>query len=125
MSTRPRRRADHGQATVELALALPLVCVLLCAVVQVAVIGRSQLAVQLAAREAARAAAVSADPVGAGVTAAHRAVALRPLSVEISEAGGTVTATVRYTDRTEVALAGALLPNVELSATVTMAVEPP
>lgn len=45
--------ADRGQATVELALALPMVCLLLLAMVQVAVIGRDQLAVQLAAREAA------------------------------------------------------------------------
>jgi len=116
---------DRGQATVELSLALPMVCLLLFAVVQVAVIGRGQLAVQLAAREAARAAAVAADPVGAGNTAAHRAVALRPLVVEISEHGGTVTATVRCTDTTSVPLVGVLLPDVVLSATVTMALEPP
>ncbi len=119
-----RRRRDPGQATVELALALPLVCLLIFGIVQVAVVGRDQLAVQLAAREAARAAAASAD-LGVGSTAAHRAVALRPLTVEISENGGTVTATVTYTDHTDVPLIGALLPDVVLSATVTMAVEPP
>ncbi len=127
MSRRPRRTAsdDAGQATVELALALPLVCMLLLGVVQVAVIGRDQLAVQLAAREAARAAAVSADPAGAGAAAAHRAVGLRPLSVEISERSGTVTATVRFTDHTDLPLVGAVLPDVVLTATATMAVEPP
>ena len=117
--------ADRGQATVELALALPMVCLLLLDMVQVAVIGRDQLAVQLAAREAARAAAVSAQPVGAGIAAAHRAVALRPLDVLISEGDGIVTAIVRFTDHTDVALIGALLPDVVLSATVTMAAEPP
>ncbi|MGB8859619.1 MAG: TadE/TadG family type IV pilus assembly protein [Ilumatobacteraceae bacterium] len=122
---RAARPLDPGQATVELALALPMVCVLLFAVVQVAVIGRDQLAVQLAAREAARAAAVSAVPASAGTTAAHRAVALRPLAVEIAAGAVTVTATVRYTDGTDVPLVGALLPDVVLTATVTMAVEPP
>jgi Flp pilus assembly protein TadG len=118
-------RRDRGQATVELALALPLICLLLCTIVQVAIIGRDQLAVQLAAREAARAAAVSADPVGAATAAAHRAVVLRPLTVAVHEANGAVTATVRYTNDTEVALVGILLPAVTLSATVTMKVEPP
>ncbi len=121
----PTRQRDRGQATVELALTLPLVCLLLFGIVQVAVLGRDQLAVQLAAREAARAAAVAADSVGAGATAAHRAVALRPLAVEISESAGTVTATVHYTDHTDVPLIGALLPDIVLTATVTMSVEPP
>lgn len=127
MSCPPPRTAqdDGGQATVELALALPLVCMLLIAVVQVAVIGRDQLAVQLAAREAARAAAVSADAAGAGIAAAHRAVALRPLSVDIAESNDTVTATVRFTDHTDMPLVGAVLPDVVLTASVTMAMEPP
>jgi len=120
-----RHRRDRGQATVELALALPLICLLLFGIVQVAVLGRSQLAVQLAAREAARAAAVAADAAGAGSTAAHRAVTLHPLTVSISEGADTVTATVRYTDHTDVPLIGALLPDIVLTATVTMAVEPP
>ena len=120
-----RRRRDPGQATVELALALPLVCLLIFGIVQVAVVGRDQLAVQLAAREAARAAAASADPNAAGRAAALRAVALRPLAIDISESAGTVTATVRYTDDTSVPLIGALLPDVVLTASVTMAIEPP
>lgn len=118
-------RRDRGQATVELALALPLVCLLLFGIVQVAVLGRNQLAVQSAAREAARAAAASGEPRAAGTTAAHRAVALRPLIVEIGESGETVTATVRYADHTDVPLIGALMPDVVLTATVTMAIEPP
>lgn len=128
MRPRPTHRAradDRGQSTVELALALPLICLMLCGIVQVAVIGRDQLAVQLAAREAARAAAVAADASQAGTAAALRAVALRPLTVTISEANGMVTATVRYTDRTDVPLIGALLPDVTLAASVTMQVEPP
>ncbi|HRE03755.1 MAG TPA: TadE/TadG family type IV pilus assembly protein, partial [Ilumatobacteraceae bacterium] len=65
----PHRR-DHGQSTVELALAMPLVCMLLLAVVQLAVVVRDRLAVADAARVGARAAAVSANPSAAGSSAA-------------------------------------------------------
>lgn len=124
MIRRPRA-ADRGQATVELALALPLLCLLVLAVVQVGVVVRDRLAVQLAAREAARAAVVAADPVAAGTPAAQRAVQLRPLQVRVEASGDTVTVTVTYLEPTDVPLIGALLPDVEVSATVTMAVEPP
>lgn len=116
---------DDGQATVELALSLPLLCLFLCGLVQVAVVARDRVAVQLAAREAARAAAVAADPRAEGTRAAERATTLRPLSVTITEAAGRVTASVSYTDPTDVPLAGVLMPGVEVTATVTMAVEPP
>lgn len=139
---RPHR--DRGQAVVEFALALPLVCALLMGVVQVGVVVRHQLAVQVAARAAARAAAVSADAVAAAVDGAHGAVHLRPLSVEVEVStlrdDGTsssarrrtgtmqidvVAATVRYMDPTDVPLIGLFVPSIELQATVTMAVEPP
>ncbi len=117
-------RRDRGQATVELALALPLLCTLLLGVVQVAVIGRDRLAVQLAAREAARAAVVSTDHDRAAV-AARSAIALTPMDVAVVERGGTVTVTVTYVDPTDVPLVGLLLPDVAVRATVAMAVEPP
>jgi Flp pilus assembly protein TadG len=120
-----RRRRDCGQATVELALCLPMLCVLLLGVVQVAVVVRDQLAVELAAREAARAAAVAADATGAGTSAAHTAVRLEPLDVRITTAGATVTAAVRYVDHTDVPLIGMLLPDVTVSASATMQLEPP
>ena len=119
------RSADHGQASVELALALPLVCLLMFAVVQVTVVGRDQLAVQLAAREAASAAARSGSPGTAASVAAQAAIALRPLDVVVSESGGNVTATVHYTNPTDVPLVGTVLPDVVLTARVTMALEPP
>jgi Flp pilus assembly protein TadG len=119
------RKRDSGQATVELALALPLLCLMLLGVVQVAVIGRGQLAVQLAAHEAVRAAAVSADPVAAADTAAHHAVSLRPLNVEVTSDDTTITVTVTYIDHTDVSMVGALLSDVTLQASATMAFEPP
>jgi Flp pilus assembly protein TadG len=116
---------DRGQATVELALCLPMLCILLLGVAQVAIVVRDQLAVQLAAREAARAAAVAAAAGGAGSAAAEAAVSLRPLHVAIASGGSTVTATVRYTEHTDVPLIGLLLPDVAVSASATMQVEPP
>jgi Flp pilus assembly protein TadG len=118
------RHADRGQAAVELALALPFLCLLLLGVVQVAVIARDRLGVQLAAREAARAAAVSADH-GAAARAAARAVTLEPLQIDVHDAGAVIRATVTYTDHTDVPIIGAILPDVAVSASVAMAVEPP
>lgn len=119
------RKADRGQATVELALALPLVCLLVLGLVQIALVGRGQLAVQHAAHEGARAAAVSADPVEAATSAAQRAIALRPLDVQVVIGDALVTVTVSYRDHTDVALVGGLLPDLALRATATMAFEPP
>ena len=119
------RDHDNGQATVELALALPLLCLMLLGMVQVAVIGRGQLAVQLAAHAAVRAAAVSADPATAASTAALNAISLRPLNVEVSTDDTTITVTVSYIDRTDVSMVGALLSDFTVQASATMALEPP
>lgn len=116
--------SDRGQATVELALALPFLCVLLLGAGQVAVVARDRLAVQLAAREAARAASVSADHAAARL-AAERAIPLRPLRVVVQDGPHTVRVTVTYVDPTDVAVVGAALPPVPVSATVVMAIEPP
>ena len=97
---------------------------MLLGVVQLAVIVRDQLAVQLAAREAARAAAVSAGG-SSGASAGRSAVALTPLDVRIAGSGDVVSATVTYVDRTHVPLIGLLLPDVRITATATMKLEPP
>jgi Flp pilus assembly protein TadG len=63
MYDRPSRRAqnprrnlshDRGQSTVELALSLPIILMLLLAVVQVAIVVAEVLSTQVAAREGAR-----------------------------------------------------------------------
>ncbi len=116
---------DGGQAAVELALCLPLLFIFLLGIVQLVVIVRDQLAVQLAAREAARAAAVAAPSAGAAQGAADRAVTLRPLNVATTSSDATVTVTVSHVTATDVPLIGALLPDVTVTATATMALEPP
>jgi len=126
VSGRARRgRGDGGQAAVELALALPVVVVLLLGMLQVAIVGRDQLAIELAAREAARAAAVSADPVAAARLAAERVTTLRPLQIAVSAGPTTVTVTVTHPSATDVAMVGRVIGDVALRATVTMALEPP
>jgi len=118
--------ASTGQATVELALALPLVMTLLLLIVQVALVGRDQVLVVHAAREAARAAAVQPNGDRAGPAAAAAAAGpLDPsrLDVDVADADGTassVRAHVRYRARTEVPLIGLLLPDVTLEATAVM-----
>jgi TadE-like protein len=116
---------DRGQAAVELALCLPLLFMFLLGIVQLVVIVRDQLAVELAAREAARAAAVAAPLALSAEEAANRAVALRPLTVATRPSSDTVTVTVSHVTRTDVPLIGALIPDITTTAEATMALEPP
>lgn len=116
-------RCQRGQATVELALVLPVVILVLLAVVQVAVVARSQILVVDAARAGARAAAVRS---GAAPAAARRTPGLDEERLEVAESsdpGGDVAVLVRYRAPTDVPLVGALFGEPTLQATVTMAVE--
>ena len=124
-ATRCRRSGDDtGQAAVEFAVALPLIVVAMLAIAQVGVSIRNELAVELAAREGARAAAVSADSAGSASAAARRAVAL-PMEVSVSSDGTSVSVTVTYVDPTDIAIIGAAIGPVTHTATATMAIEPP
>jgi Flp pilus assembly protein TadG len=123
-SDRARLRADHGQASVEFALVLPIVAVMALGLVLVGVAVRNELAVELAAREGARAAAVSANPAAAATRAANRAVSL-PVDVATTSDAQTVTVTVTYVDHVDVAIIGSLIGPVTHSASATMAFEPP
>ena len=121
------RRREGGQATVEVALLLPLFALLLLAVVQVGLVVRDQVLVTHAAREAARAAAVDprAEVAREGAEAAARLDPTR-LAVELSGAtdpGGRLTVTVLYRSPTDVPLVGRLLGDRPLTAEATMRVE--
>lgn len=87
--TRLRRRpGEHAQATVELALVLPVVVVLALAFVELALVVRDTVLCVHAAREAARAWAVGEDPVAA----AHQRSGLGDeLRVTVDEATGVTT----------------------------------
>jgi hypothetical protein len=121
-SVRPLR-PDTGQATVELALAMPIVAILGLLLVQGALVGRDQLAVVHAAREAAREAGVDPDPDAPG--AAARLV-LPGATVDAGvrpPPGRPVTVTVAYRSPTDLPLVGPLLPDPLLTARAVMRVE--
>lgn len=128
MTRSPRRlRGAPGQATVELALTLPVVAGLLVVLVQVGLVVRDQVLVVHAAREAARAAAVTADPSAArqaaiasgGLDPAHLAVR----TVGRAGPGSDVTAEVSYDALIRFPLLAAAVPQVRLTASTTMRVE--
>jgi Flp pilus assembly protein TadG len=122
-----RRSESCGQATVEAALVLPFVALLLLAVVQVGLLVRAQVLVTHAAREAARAAAVDPDR-DAAVDAAEHASTLDAtrMKVDVDGRGGRgshVAVRVTYDAATDVPLIGALIGDVHLEAEATMRVE--
>jgi Flp pilus assembly protein TadG len=119
-----RLRGRNGQASVEFALALPIVVVMASGLVVVGTAVRNELAVELAAREGARAAAVSGTPTTAAERAAHRAVDL-PIDVTTTSDNSTVTVTVTYVDPVDVAIVGSLIGPVTHVASATMTLEPP
>lgn len=120
-------RHESGQATVELALLLPVVLMLVLAVLQVGLVARDQVLVTNAAREAAR--AVAADGrAGAALAAARRSGPLDPASLRVEVGtrgpiGSMVHVVVRYRSATDAPLIGPLVASVDLRADATMRVE--
>jgi Flp pilus assembly protein TadG len=121
-------RGDQGQSTVEFALVLPLVVLVVLFIVQAGFVVRDQLLVSHAAREAARAAAVSdADRSGAALSAARQAGALAAERLSASavmvDGVASVRVMVSYRSTTDIAIIGSLVPDIELQSTVLMRVE--
>lgn len=124
--TRPGHR-EGGQATVELALAFPVILIGILLVLQLALVARDQLLVSHAAREAARAAAVEARAGAPRDGALGSTTALDParLHVDADRVGDRVTVSVRYRSRTSLPLVGVLVPDPTITATVVMRIEGP
>ena len=121
-------RAERGTVSVEFAAVLPLVAVTLVLVAQVGLLVSEQLAVQHAAREGARAAAVWNDDARAR-EAALAAGNLDPAraTVEVTpstrDVGAPVRVEVGYVP-TKMPFVGQFLPSgLRLSAAVTMRTE--
>lgn len=120
--------SDSGQSTVELALVLPVVAILLLAIGQVGLVARDQVLLWHAAREGARAAAVDPTPAAARRAALASTPGLRPARLSVTLGGGTasgdvVIATVTYRSATTVPLVGAMVGDVGMTASVSMRVE--
>jgi Flp pilus assembly protein TadG len=120
---------ETGQATVELALCLPVVALLLAALLQVGLIVSDQTRLWHAAGEAVREAVVDPDP-GRIAQAARRSglaplsLSVRPLAAYRSQ-GGSVTVAVGYSPHAIVPLLGPLVRAIRLHATATMRIEQP
>lgn len=124
MRSRRASGSARGQATVELALVLPLVLTLALVVVQVGLVARDSVRVTHAARSATRAASVGLDDETVR-RAASRDSGLAPsrLDVVIAHDGDWVTVRVTYRCPTDVPLVGTIAPVVMLRAQLTMRME--
>lgn len=114
----------RGQATVELALVLPVVVVVVLLVVQVVLVARERVLVVHAARAAARAVAVDPTPAGAR-SAATEAVGSRDLDVGLTgdlSAGGLASVTV-VSRPPMLPLLGRVLSRVEVRERLSVRVE--
>ena len=109
---------ERGQATVELALVLPVVAVVAMALVDVGLVLRDNVLCVHAAREAARALAVGEDPVAA---ARRRSGLGSALSVRADPTTGTATVELDLSARLPVL--GRLLPGAKLRESATMRME--
>lgn len=121
-----RSGADRGQASVELALCLPVVAVLLLLVVQAGLVVADQVAVVQGAREGARRASVDPDPAAARQAALGGRLGADRTTVVVDRVAGApelARVTVRHRAATEVPIVGRLLPDVDLEAVAAMAVE--
>ncbi len=119
-----RSGEEGGQATVELALALPAVLLALLAIVQAGLVVADHVRTVHVAREAARAVAVDGRPGAADTAIADAggegcsAAVDRP-----AEVGAVLVVTVSCPSATEVPLVGALVPDVEVRSRAHMRVE--
>lgn len=128
MRTARRRPEDRGQATLELALCLPIVLLLLGVVIEIGLLAGDQVRLEHAAREAARAAAVETGI--AEVRAAAEAGGLEGLELDVSPPaesrvqGEPVLVTIRYPREAQVPLLGALF-SPTMTARAQMRIEKP
>ncbi len=120
---------QRGQATVELALCLPLVGLLLAAVIEIGAISIDRAQLWHSAREAARVAAVTGNTEVIEEAAQRSAPGDIDVSVDPTDrfrvAGEAVTVKVTYRPEGEVPLIGMLVRGLTLDASVSMRVEEP
>ncbi len=118
-----RNEPDSGQATVELALVMPLIIALLLIVLSVGLVVRDQLAVWHAASAGARAASISPNSLDAVQQAVEDEVGLRPLHLQIVRDEQLIIVEVRYPHTIKLWLIKHIIPPLTLSASVTMHVQ--
>lgn len=122
-------RSQRGQATLELALALPVVVVVVAALVETALVAGDQLRLWHAAREAARVAVVDPDPSAVRLTITEQgfkdaSVTVTPSAIERRQ-GEPLTVSVGYRRSSRVPVIGRVFDGLELRARATMRIEQP
>ncbi len=118
-----RSEPESGQATVELALVMPLIIGLLLIILNVGLVVRDQLAVWHAASAGARAASISPDSPNVVQQAVEDEVGLRPLHLKIVRDEQLITVEVQYPRTINLWLIKHIVPQLTLSASVTMHVQ--
>jgi hypothetical protein len=119
----------RGQSTVELALCLPVLALLMAAVVEIGALAGDKARVWHAAREAVRLAAVDADP--SAIEAAAERTGLDDLEVVVDpepqfrRQGDPVTVDVTYDPPAHVPILGLLFAGTQLHAQASMRIEEP
>ena len=122
-------RDQRGQSTVELALALPLIALVLGVLVEFGMLVADEARLWHAAREAARVAAV--DPDEDHQMAAATDTGLGPLELvtepdpHLRVQGEAVEVSLSYSTTGTVPLIGKLFESITLSSTATMRIETP
>lgn len=122
-------RRQSGQATVELALSLPVLVILLGFVVEIAMLAGDQIRLWHASREAARAAVVDSDPAAARAAAERSGLKNLTVSIDPKPAyrvqGQPLKVDVSMHPDGSVPLVGRIFESLELRATATMRIEEP
>jgi hypothetical protein len=116
-------RPEAGQTTAELALLFPVFLMLVLVLVQAVLVLRDDLALTSAAREAARAASLDADPARAQRAAATVLPGATVTAEPRPAVGELVRLQVSYRSPTTLPLVGPLLPDPLLVARAAMRVE--
>ncbi len=116
-------KPDSGQATVELALVMPMIIGLLLIILTAGLVVRDQLAVWHAASAGARAASISPDSPDVVQQAVESEVQLRPIHLRIVREGDLITVEAKYPRTIGLWLFKFITPPLILSATVTMHVQ--
>lgn len=109
----------------ELALTLPLVLAMLMLLFQVVLVGRDEILVVHAARDAAREASVTHDPARVASAASRNLPGAAVRVVHRGPVGDPVEVTITYVSHTRLPLIGALIPDITLHGRSVMRVETP
>jgi len=117
------RRRDSGQATVELALCLPVVTIIVLVMTQLCVIGIHTVALVNTTRDVTRVAAIGVDPVTAARQAARR-LAADSVRVDVRVDDGWVTVRLTESVPTDLPIVGSWFGDIVVHQELTMMLEP-